>query len=100
MDFWNILNFLSVFRWFKFTLYQLTAHMGLLSNGHLGHFLWEFFYSNLHIRELKTSETILVIFEICHFMMIPVLFKYFLGKGSSQIQSFLDEGAKITPLSV
>ena len=98
--FWIFSERLPVFSGGLNLHYQLTAHMGLLSNGHLGHFLWEFYWSNLHIRELKTSETIVVIFEICHFMMIPVLFKYFLEKGSSQIQSFLDEGAKITPLSV
>ena len=42
---------------------------------------------------------ILVIFEICQFLTIPGPFEYFFRKWVvSENQSFLDEGAIITPL--
>ena len=68
--------------------------------GHLGHFLLDF------LAEILTQGTlthilgpILVIFEICQFLTIPGPFEYFSENGwSSENQSFLDEGAIITPL--
>ena len=42
---------------------------------------------------------ILVIFEICQFLTIPGPFEYFSEKWVvSENQSFLDEGAIVTPL--
>ena len=59
--------------------------------GHLGHFLLDF------LGQISTQGTlrqilgpILVIFEMCHFLMIPGLFEYFSENGWSQkIKVFL-----------
>ena len=73
--------------------------------GHLGHFLLDF------LAQIWTQGTlryilgpILVIFEICQFLMIPGPFAYFSENGWSQKwvvsenQSFLNEGVIVTPL--
>ena len=68
--------------------------------GHLGHFLLDF------LGQIWTQGTlrhilgpILFIFEICQFLMIPGPFEYFFRKWVvSENQSFLDEGAIVTPL--
>ena len=70
--------------------------------GHLGHFLLDF------LAQMWTQGTlrhilgpILVIFEICQFLTIPGPFEYFSENGVvSENQSFLDEGAIVTPLLV
>ena len=70
--------------------------------GHLGHFLLDF------LAQIWTQGTlrhilrpILVIFKICQFLTIPGLFRVLFRKWVvSENQSFLDEGAIITPLSV
>ena len=59
---------------------------------------FEFFLSKLDTRHIPGP--ILVIFEICHFLMIPGPFEYFSENGCSQKISFVDEGVTITPLSV
>ena len=49
--------------------------------GHLGHFLLDFFgqiWTEGTLRHILGS--VMVIFEICHFLMIPVLFDYFFRK--------------------
>ena len=40
----------------------------------------------------------MVIFEICHFLVIPGSFEYFLENGFSENQRFLDEGVIVWPL--
>ena len=53
-----------------------------MTHGNLSSTIWElpfaiFFLSYLHMRDLKNIlGPDLVIFEICHFMMIPGSFKY------------------------
>ena len=70
--------------------------------GHLGHFLLDFLaqiWIQGTLRHLLGP--ILVIFEICQFVTIPGPFEYFSENGVvSENQSFLDEGAIVTPLSV
>ena len=75
--------------------------MRQITIGHLGHFLLDF------LAQIWTQGTlrhilgpILVIFEICQFLTIPGPFEYFSEKWVvSENQSFLDEGAIVTPLS-
>ena len=53
--------------------------------GHLGHFLLDFLgqiWTQGTLRQILGP--ILVIFEICHFLMIPGLFEYFSENGWSQ----------------
>ena len=68
--------------------------------GHLGHFLLDFFdqiWTQGTLRHILGP--ILVIFEISQFLTIPGPFEYFSGKWVvSENQSFLNEGAIITPL--
>ena len=73
--------------------------MWQITIGHLGHFLLDF------LAQIWTQGTlrhilgpILVIFEICQFLMVPGPFEYFSENGWSQKISFLDEGAIVTPL--
>ena len=76
--------------------------MRQITIGHLGHLLLDF------LAQIWTQGTltyilgpILVIFEIYQFLTIPGPFEYFSENGWSQKnQSFLDEGAIVTPLSV
>ena len=54
-------------------------------NGHLGHFLLDFFgqiWTQMTLRLILGP--ILVIFEICHFLMIPGPFEYFSENEWSQ----------------
>ena len=73
--------------------------MWQITISHLGHFLLDL------LCQLRTQWTlrhilgpILVIFEICHFLTIPVPFEYISETGSSQkIKVFaIFEGAMIT----
>ena len=66
--------------------------MRQITIGHLGHFLSDLFGHIL--------GPILVIFEIGHFLMIPGPLEYFSEWVVSENQSFLNKGAKITPLLV
>ena len=53
--------------------------------GHLGHFILDFFgqiWTQGTLRYIQAP--ILVIFEMCHFLMIPGLFEYFSENGWSQ----------------
>ena len=67
--------------------------------GHLGHFLLDF------LAQIWTKGTlkhilgpILVIFEICKFLMIPGPFEYFLENGCSQkIKVFLMKERSLPP---
>ena len=68
--------------------------------GHLGHFLLDFFsqiWTQGTLRHILGP--IMVIFEICQFLTIPGHLSTF-QKMVSENQSFLDEGAIVTPLSV
>ena len=68
--------------------------------GHLGHFCLDFFgqiWTQGTLRHILGS--ILVIFEICHFLAISLPFEYRKWVVSVN-QSFLDEGTIITPLLV
>ena len=59
--------------------------MWQITIGHLGHFLLEFFcqiWTQGTLRHIL--RTILVIFEICHFLTIQGLFEYFSENGWSQ----------------
>ena len=59
--------------------------------GYLGHFLLDFFGQiGMQATLRHILGPILVIFEICQFLMIPILFKYFSENGWSQkIKVFL-----------
>ena len=59
--------------------------------GHFGHFLLDFFAQIWIQGTLRhTKGPILVIFEICHFLIIPGPFEYFSENGWSQkIKVFL-----------
>ena len=75
--------------------------MQQITIGHLGYFLLDFLapiWTQGTLRHIP--RPILVIFEICHFLLISGPFKYFSENGWSQKISFLDEEAIITPLSV
>ena len=76
--------------------------MQQITIGHLGHFLLDFLAQIWIQGTLRhILRPILIIFEICHFLVIPGPFEYFSENGWSQKnQSFLDEGVIITPLSV
>ena len=63
--------------------------------GHLVHFLFGQIWTQGTLRHILGP--ILVIFEICQFLTIPVLFEYFSENGWSK-KSFLNEGAIVTPL--
>ena len=68
-----------------------------ISQGVLGHFFWNFpFWTQ---NTLKHSlGLILVISEICQFIMTTGLFEYFSEEIPTQ-KSFLNEGVTITPPS-
>ena len=77
--------FTSVFRWFKFTLkppYSITC-------GKLQLAIWDTFFLDF-LAQIWTQGTlrhilgpILIIFEICQFLMIPGPFEYFSENGWS-----------------
>ena len=94
-----ILAVINIFRSFKSTLEPPKSIIyAKIMFGHFGLPL-DFFGQILTQGTLRhILGPVLVIFEICHFLMIPGPFEYFLEKGCPQ--SFLDEGAIITLLSV
>ena len=69
--------------------------------GHLGHFLLDFFGQIWTQRTLRhILGPILLIFEICQFLMIPGPFEYFSENGWSQkIKVFSMKEQSLSPLS-
>ena len=76
-----------------FFLGGLSLHLNHLIASCMTNYNWPFrtlpfglFGSNLDTRDLETYiiGPVLVIFEICHFLMIPVPFEYFSENGWSQ----------------
>ena len=68
-------------------------------NGHLGHFLLDFLgqiWTKGTLRDILGP--IMVIFEICQFLMIPGLFEYFSENGwSHKIKVFLMKEQSLPP---
>ena len=87
----------------------LSLHLNHLIASRAANYDWPFgtlpfglFGSNLDTRDLATyPRTILVIFEICQFLMIPGPFEYFSENGWSQkIKVFSMKESSLPPLLV
>ena len=87
---------------------SLSLHLYHLIASGVANYNWPFgtlpfglFGSNLDTKDLETyPRTYSGHFLNMSYLTIPELFEYFSENGWSENQSFLDEGAIVTPLSV
>ena len=66
----------SIFRWFKYTLKPPNS----IPIGKFRLTIWDTSFWNFLVK-FGHNGPILVIFDICHFLMIPGLFEYFSEDG-------------------